>query len=77
MSERISVEDKLPEEADNFMGSGFSVNVLVVDSGGDMDICRYMYPWRNMDLLGFSLDKGSVVNKDDVTHWMPLPEPPK
>ena len=34
-----------------------------------------VYPWRNQSLLGFS--DGVKNSFGEVTHWMPLPEPPK
>ena len=74
----ISVEDRLPEGVDE---------VLVLFENGDMmnakyDCCiddesrlgtyrGYYHPYT----LGF-LD-GEWVPYEGVTHWMPLPEPPK
>jgi hypothetical protein len=77
VSKWISVEDRLPEEHTNLMGSGFSDNVIVIDASGYMTVCNYMYPWRNMSLLGFRPPKGSNIKPEEITHWMPLPEPPK
>lgn len=65
MSEWISVDERLPE---------FGSRVQVFD-GRSVDIGNYadkdeIYPsgfWND----GF----GSIY--EDITHWMPLPEPPK
>lgn len=75
--EWISVKDKIPEEARNMGGTGFSNEVLVVDKEGDMYLTSYVYPWRNIELTGFNESGQHGLIKEDVTHWMPLPEKPK
>jgi len=64
MSEWISVEDRLPEKSGMFKG-----NVLVFDAQyGSIEI-----GWLFDDRSGFD----SQCDLYNVTHWMPLPEPPK
>jgi len=58
----ISVKKKLPEEG---------TDVLVTDGVACMvaklDNTKTFYFWSN----------NSFWSNDEVTHWMPLPEPPK
>lgn len=62
----ISVKDELPPTSDK---DDESDDYLIVDSDGDMNVGYY----NKMDELWFSCD-GYIL---DVTHWMPLPQPPK
>ena len=64
MSEWISVKDKLPEEFENVI----AFNRRGRGKACDMDIC-----WWN----GYSFDRCGKRPYSNVTHWMPLPEPPK
>lgn len=68
MSEWISVEDRLPE---------YDEEVLIFDGR----ISAAIYTPRDNECDGFmgeGLDSyGNAYFYDDVTHWMPLPEPPK
>lgn len=73
--EWVSVEDRLPEETHHFGGSGFSDDLLVVDSEGDIFIGYYFFPWGSQKLKGFKVSSQKVTMP--ITHWMPLPEPPK
>lgn len=72
MSEWISVKDRLPDECDNL--------VLAIANGK---------PCRNITLEdayvlasyvpneGWIIDEWPMWEEAEVTHWMPLPEPPK
>lgn len=62
----ISVEDELPPTSDK---DDESDDYLIVDSYGDKNVGYY----NKMDKLWFSCD-GNILY---VTHWMPLPAPPK
>lgn len=65
MSEWISVEDRYPDD-----DSGYRVLVLANDIVSEwVEIAHYNK--RNWIMRG-GLDYPSIV-----THWMPLPEPPK
>lgn len=59
--EWVSVEDKLPEDRHW---------VLVFDTG-------YATPKKAKYKEGFFVFDGSCENSIEITHWMPLPEPPK
>lgn len=64
MSEWVSVRDRLPE---------IGVEVLVYD-------CGFMGVWslNKTDQGVFWEDgHGDQYSVDEVTHWMPLPEPPE
>lgn len=62
----ISVEDELPPTSDR---DDESEDCLIVDEDGDMNVGYY----NKMDKTWFSCD-GYILG---VTHWMPLPQPPK
>ena len=61
----IPVSERLPETG--FAPTGGSLEVLITD-GEDIDI-------------GSTTCRGTwcseLFDKDDITHWMPLPEPPE
>lgn len=70
MSEWISVEDRLPELIPCNAGTAYSEAVIVWTSGrkamiavwdGKRFLCAADY-WEAWD--------------EEITHWMPLPEPP-
>ena len=60
--EWISVKDRLPEKEDDVLAYEFRGDVSIAYISG--------YEWRN-------LESGYVMDASYVTHWMPLPEPPK
>lgn len=67
MSEWISVEDRLPEEAQEvlcFRGT---------DIGALMDVYTYIGDNKWED----SYENWNYGDLEGITHWMPLPEPPK
>ena len=59
----ISVKDRLPEDKQN---------VLTIDSESKMEVCFYEKEWK-----GVFQQCGGLVKIFNITHWMPLPEPPK
>lgn len=59
----ISVEDRLPEDSDWLE--------VIVNAGDCVTCC-----WYNPDDDEWLLDPERVFD-GEVTHWMPLPEPPK
>ena len=65
----ISVEDELPPKESEYEDN--SIVVLATDGNdvykGLYRSGEYLSGWFTCDLWGL----------DDITHWMPLPEPPK
>ena len=57
----ISVKERLPE---------VEANVLAYIGYGCIVVC-----WLTYD--GYWQGPARIFDKDEVTHWMPLPEPPK
>lgn len=68
----ISVKERLPEEGIEVLIFGKVLNDISKVLGvrarfrGDQE---WKYTWESEDI--------HVYKQDDVTHWMPLPEPPK
>lgn len=65
MNEWISVSDKLPDKAGNyliFIPGEYNDNIMVARFGFNRKI-----PWRGVQ-------PHSAI--EDVTHWMPLPDKP-
>ena len=65
MAEWISVKERLPEDG----------KVLCVRKSEAFRGRRYV-DILNVD-HGYFMDGAFVVSDGNVTHWMPLPEPPK
>ena len=80
MSEWISVKDRLPEFIENKF---VSENVLGVVDGKIGVYCRFIdegWYWTKVHNIGWEDLRESETEANDeyeVTHWMPLPEPPK
>ncbi len=66
----ISVKDRLPPLGNRQNGS--DREYLVFYKNGSMGICSYE---EDFDESGWINEDG--YTEDDVTHWMPLPEPPE
>ena len=62
-SEWISVDERLPNDKQI---------VLTIDSQGEMAVCFYEEQWK-----GVFQQYGGLVKIYNITHWMPLPLPPK
>jgi hypothetical protein len=60
----ISVKERLPERCTSYL-------VAIKRYGGRYSIQRKQYCKR-----GWSLKRDEVALGEQVTHWMPLPEPP-
>jgi hypothetical protein len=69
VQELISVKDRLPEEWTN----------VLVYSGGNYDVLMYRPNRRSTLCFMYQDECGHWTEKHSppVTHWMPLPEPPK
>ena len=66
MGEWISVKDRLPEDCKK---------ILVVNGRGYISISSL---WRKDGSKWTWVDSAGHFNHvNDITHWMPLPEPPK
>lgn len=78
MSEWISVEDRLPLDADFCMKGVYeTMRVLVTD--GDHVTMQAFIRGRTDGSKGSEWaewDDSGYIHADDITHWMPLPEPP-
>ena len=88
MSEWISVKDRLPENADH--PNAFCPRYLVQTKYGTSEGwynpnkgCWYTLVWfliGRYDEDDIDMERGDIPkisNKIEVTHWMPMPEPPK
>lgn len=62
MSKWISVKDRLPEK---------ELDYLVTD-GNDQMVAAFIIKYRIWDFF-----RNTFWESEEVTHWMPLPEPPK
>ena len=77
MSEWISVEDRLPEANDTLRVAGhigeskIFVSQAMYQEGDGWVSVHAAYEYQNVESYGFE-DSGLKV-----THWQPLPEPPK
>lgn len=65
----ISVKDRLPERG---------IEVLIYVN------CKWIVPYRILARLGYKYDNSKVFNTgddkidlDEVSHWTPLPPPPR
>lgn len=72
MGEWISVEDRLPEDYGNYLGACIDGEVTEVTFIPNTNAAYRGLHWSTCDADGFKW-----LTNDDVTHWMPLPEPPK
>lgn len=70
----ISVKDHLPDE-------GQTVIIYHVHLGPNYNFFIYYPPGTMGNIKPFFRYKGSMgfltIEEDNITHWMPLPEPPK
>jgi hypothetical protein len=63
----ISVEDRLPDKNDDVLCSrGNHIGAL-------MDVYTYVGDYKWCDTYGYRIS----TEDEGITHWMPLPEPPK
>ena len=79
MSDWIGVTERLPEPTNDFCGTEFSDDVIVVDKYGSMHVDRVRYPhgiFGHPTKPEFSKN-GYGKDSDKITHWMQLPEPPE
>jgi len=75
----ISVNDRLPEEKINPLTQDFQKVICYCDFGGKpkrTDIRTYGFGTRAWESQPHFWH-GQVIMDGVITHWMPLPEPPK
>ena len=69
MNEWIKVRDRLPQQ---LLGK-----FLLFTDGTEVFFGRYFYGNSHKDECLWKAEIGWVDKDSDITHWMPLPEPPK
>ena len=69
MTEWISVKDRLPDRDCKVLG------FICLPSGGRWVDLLFYSGMRNVFILW--ANTGITYNHNEVTHWMPLPEPPE
>ena len=74
-NEWISVEDDLPE-TQREDGGYFSSKKCLVVCAGEIEIATFQHGGDNMGWRNWCSEIYEEIS-DYVTHWMPLPEPPK
>jgi len=70
----ISVKERLPELRDKeecYKELPFSIDVIMLNPGGHASVGCFDFTERTW------LHDVSENNAHEITHWMPLPEPPK
>ena len=76
VQEWISVDDRLPEESGIYITFGCTA----VPVRWFHNFCKDMGKfgaWWNYDTDGNKHPRYRFIEAEDITHWMPLPEPPK
>jgi hypothetical protein len=73
-SEWVSVEDRLPEETQDYLVvlNNEDIDIRLFNSNND----PYQTDFLMRNKFLFCDSKGDWHITDRVTHWMPLPEPP-
>lgn len=66
--EWISVDDKLPEKSGGYLVYTYNENRLILDYSAEHNL------FNTFDSYSRDVAEGYAI---PVTHWMPLPEPPK
>ncbi len=65
MGEWISVEDRLPERGQNVIAFSESDGIVILT-------CFRSAGWKEV----ITKENAQIIITHEVTHWMPLPEPP-
>jgi len=74
--EWISVKDRLPTHKIDRYGDEVSQEVLVYHRDRKFFVARYFHHHADLE-SPYWIDSLDTVVAYPVTHWMPLPEPPK
>lgn len=72
----ISVKDRLPEESGLYITFGCTAVPVRWLHNFDKDIGKFG-AWWDYDTDGKKHPRYRFIEEEDITHWMPLPEPPK
>ena len=75
MSEWISVEDRLPERQEQWDGKSFVVALF--EPNGYPQWADRVQSMTSTFLLNYIEAKIVMQSSGPITHWMPLPGPPK
>lgn len=70
-SEWISVEERLPEEGGTYLVVLKEKHECEKEWNYHVDVASFTFEW---DCIFHDWDEGQGI---EITHWMPLPEPPK
>ena len=76
LQEWISVDDRLPEESGLYITFGCTAVPVRWLHNFDKDI-RKFGAWWNYEPDGKEHIRYRFIEAENITHWMPLPEPPK
>ena len=76
VQEWISVEDRLPEESGLYITFGCTAVPVRWLHNFDKDMGKFGV-WWDYDTDGKKHPRYRFIEAEDITHWMPLPEPPK
>lgn len=76
VQEWISVEDRLPEESGLHITFGCTAMPVRWLHNFDKDMGKFGV-WWDYDTDGKKHPRYRFIEAEDITHWMPLPEPPK
>ena len=76
VQEWISVEDRLPEESGLYITFGCTAVPVRWLHNFDKDMGKFGV-WRDYDTDGKKHPRYRFIEAEDITHWMPLPNPPK
>lgn len=75
MNEWISVKDRLPDDWSHIIVCNANANIYDYDTG--VSEATYAPCVKGCCDSRFETKGIEYIHNDDVTHWMPLPEPPK
>ena len=76
VQEWISVDDMLPEESGLYITFGCTAVPIRLLHNFDKDMGKFGV-WWDYDTDGKKHPRYRFIEAEDITHWMPLPEPPK
>ena len=80
MNNWISVKDRLPEEGKRVIGWGqrwIDVGEVMYGTADDYDPDHIIPDDQPNEVRWRWHRDGTLVHDQNVTHWMPLPDPPK